>query len=108
MEKSQIMYLLLSILLVEDYFVFKKYKSIFLNILTFFYLVILPFYCFISTPYSEIFSTLSMIVLALIMGLSVLYFLKLAFAKGDKKNRFCGFGFSIFCILYIIISQLMK
>lgn len=108
MEKSQIMYLLLSILLFENYFIFKKYRSIFLNLLTFFYLVVLPFYCFISTPYKEIFDTLSLIVLILVMGLSVYYSIKLAFGNKDKKYHFCGFGFSVFGILYIVVVQLMK
>lgn len=107
MEKWQILHLLLSLLLFDDYVFLKKYKSIFLNIVTLMYIVSIPFYCFITTSYEKFWSNFSILVLVLIMGLSAYYVIKLTIKKEWKNYPRFGFGFLLFFILYIVIGKVM-
>ncbi len=76
MGKIVITYLLLSILIVENYVILKKYKNIIVNISTLTYIISVPFYCFISTPYEKFWGSFSMFTFALIMGISTYYVIK--------------------------------
>ncbi len=105
MGMLQIMYLLLSLILFENYFILKKYKSIFLNIITIIYVVSVPFYCFVPMPHNsflENFMTyIAMIMFVLIFSLTPLYALKLS-KKESKKYPIYGLGWIIFFIVFII------
>ncbi len=107
MGKIVITYLLLSILIVENYVILKKYKNIIVNISTLMYIISVPFYCFISTPYEKFWGSFSMFTFALIMGISTYYIIKLAIKKEDRKFQIYGLSFTLFVILDTIIDKLV-
>lgn len=107
MEKGQIIHLLLSLFLFDDYVFLKKYKSIFLNVVTLMYIVSIPFYCFIPTLYKEFWENVSMFIFVLIMGLSVYYVVKLTITRKWKNYPYFGFGCFLFFIFYIVLGKVM-
>lgn len=110
MEYTQIMYLLLSLILFENYFILKKYKSIFLNIVTFIYIVILPFYCFTSMPNVTLTENVVAIIPALLfvlIGLLTPYYMVKLSVKDIKKYPLYGVGWLLFAIFGIVLGKVM-
>ncbi len=85
----------------------KKYKNVVVNITTLMYIISVPFYCFISTQYEQFWRNFSMVTLALIMGLSTYYVIKLAITKEKRKFQIYSLSLILFIIFNSIINKFL-
>lgn len=104
---DKIRFLLLIIILLSDYIILRKYKSVVLNITTIIYITILPFYYLIQTSYWGFWENAMYFIFYVIIGLNLYYSAKLWLSKTKDYKKIMRVD-SIFCIVLLAFKFMGK